>query len=168
MLKRIRAGGSESGARIEAVDYGVLTCGNGEIVRRFVSSTGIGFNAAVRRRMNCGRGGRGESQIKTPLGYVSAVIRELFFFRPVKGYILLDVRRADEFATGHIPGAVNLPNEQIGKSEIPSLPDKNQTIYIYCRSGNRSKQAADKLLALGYTNLIEFGGILDYTGELEY
>lgn len=85
-----------------------------------------------------------------------------------EGYILLDVRRADEFAAGHIPGAVNLPNEQIGKAEIPSLPDKNQTIYIYCRSGNRSKQAADKLLSLGYTNLIEFGGILDYTGELEY
>lgn len=85
-----------------------------------------------------------------------------------ENFILLDVRRADEFAMGHIPGAVNLPNEEIGKAEIPSLPDKNQTIYIYCRSGNRSKLAADKLLALGYTNLIEFGGILDYTGELEY
>lgn len=85
-----------------------------------------------------------------------------------EGYILLDVRRADEFASGHIPGAVNLPNEQIGNDEIPSLPDKNQAIYIYCRSGHRSKQAADKLLALGYTNLVEFGGILDYTGELEY
>ena len=85
-----------------------------------------------------------------------------------EGYILLDVRRADEFAAGHIPGAVNLPNEKIGKAEIPSLPDKNQTIYIYCRSGNRSKQSADKLLTLGYTSLVEFGGILDYTGELEY
>lgn len=84
------------------------------------------------------------------------------------GFILLDVRRADEFASGHIPGAVNLPNEEIGKAEIPLLPDKNQTIYIYCRSGNRSKLAANKLLALGYTKLIEFGGILDYTGELEY
>ena len=85
-----------------------------------------------------------------------------------ENYILLDVRRADEFAAGHIPGAFNLPNEKIGTEEIPSLPDKNRTIYIYCRSGNRSKQAADKLLALGYTNLIEFGGILDYSGELEY
>ena len=85
-----------------------------------------------------------------------------------EGYILLDVRRADEFAAGHIPGAVNLPNEKIGKDEIPSLSDKNRTIYIYCRSGNRSKQAADKLLALGYTNLIEFGSIIDYAGELEY
>lgn len=85
-----------------------------------------------------------------------------------ENYILLDVRRADEFEAGHIPGAVNIPNEEIGTEEIPSLPDKAQTIYIYCRSGNRSKQAADKLLALGYTNLIEFGGIIDYTGELEY
>ena len=85
-----------------------------------------------------------------------------------ENYILLDVRRADEFEAGHIPGAVNLPNEEIGTEEIPSLPDKAQTIYIYCRSGNRSKQAADKLLALGYTNIIEFGGIIDYTGELEY
>ena len=85
-----------------------------------------------------------------------------------ENYILLDVRRADEFEAGHIPGAVNLPNEEIGTEEIPSLPDKAQTIYIYCRSGNRSKQAADKLLTLGYTNLIEFGGIIDYTGELEY
>ena len=85
-----------------------------------------------------------------------------------ENYILLDVRRADEFEAGHIPSAVNLPNEEIGTEEIPSLPDKAQTIYIYCRSGNRSKQAADKLLALGYTNLIEFGGIIDYTGELEY
>lgn len=83
-------------------------------------------------------------------------------------FILLDVRRVDEFVSGHIPGAINLPNEQIGTEEIPSLPDKAQTIYIYCRSGNRSRQAADKLLALGYTNLIEFGGIMDYTGELEY
>lgn len=85
-----------------------------------------------------------------------------------ENYILLDVRRADEFEAGHIPGAVNIPNEEIGTEEIPSLTDKAQTIYIYCRSGNRSKQAADKLLALGYTNLIEFGGIIDYTGELEY
>ena len=83
-------------------------------------------------------------------------------------YILLDVRRADEFESGHIPGAINLPNEEIGTEEIHALPDKSKTIYVYCRSGNRSRQAADKLLALGYTNIIEFGGILDYTGELEY
>lgn len=85
-----------------------------------------------------------------------------------EGYIILDVRRADEFEAGHIPGAVNLPNEEIANDEIAILPDKEQTIYIYCRSGNRSKQAANKLAALGYNNIIEFGGILDYTGEIEY
>ena len=55
------------------------------------------------------------------------------------GYIILDVRRADEFAEGHIPGAINLPNESIGTNEIPELPDKNQLILVYCRSGRRSK-----------------------------
>ena len=55
-------------------------------------------------------------------------------------YIILDVRRADEFAEGHIPGAINVANEDIGDKEIAELPDKNQTIYVYCRSGNRSKQ----------------------------
>ena len=82
-------------------------------------------------------------------------------------YILLDVRRYDEFEEGHIPGAINIPNESIGTEEIAELPDKNQTIYVYCRSGNRSKQASQKLVDLGYTNVIEFGGIIDYSGEIE-
>ena len=82
-------------------------------------------------------------------------------------YILLDVRRDDEFEEGHIPGAINIPNESIGTEEIAELPDKNQTIYVYCRSGNRSKQASQKLVELGYTNVIEFGGIIDYSGEIE-
>ena len=63
-------------------------------------------------------------------------------------YILLDVRRDDEFEEGHIPGAINIPNESIGTEEIAQLPDKNQTIYVYCRSGNRSKQASQKLVDL--------------------
>lgn len=81
------------------------------------------------------------------------------------GYIILDVRRNDEFAAGHIPNAINVPNESIGNSEIPELPDKNQLIFVYCRSGRRSKEAAEKLVALGYTNIVEFGGILDWEGE---
>ena len=80
-------------------------------------------------------------------------------------YILLDVRRDDEFEEGHIPGAINIPNESIGTEEIAELPDKNQTIYVYCRSGNRSKQALQKLVNLGYMNVIEIGGIIDYSGE---
>ena len=82
------------------------------------------------------------------------------------GYIILDVRRPDEFAAGHIPNAVNVPNETIGTAEIPELPDKGQLILVYCRSGRRSKEASEKLVGLGYTNIVEFGGILDWTGEV--
>ncbi len=83
------------------------------------------------------------------------------------GYLILDVRRADEYAEGHIPGAVNVANESIGEGEIAELPDKDQLILVYCRSGRRSKQAAEKLVKLGYTSIVEFGGILDWTGALE-
>ena len=82
------------------------------------------------------------------------------------GYIILDVRRADEFAAGHIPGAINIANESIGTDEIPELPDKDQLIMVYCRSGRRSKEAAEKLVKLGYTNIVEFGGILDWKGGI--
>ena len=84
-----------------------------------------------------------------------------------KNYIILDVRRPDEFAEGHIPGAINVPNEEIGTTEIAELPDKSQLILVYCRSGRRSKEASEKLVKLGYTNIVEFGGILDWKGEIE-
>lgn len=80
-------------------------------------------------------------------------------------YLIVDVRRPDEFASGHIPGAINIPNESIGTACPAELPDKDQLIYVYCRSGNRSKQASQKLVDLGYSNIVEFGGILDWTGE---
>ena len=82
------------------------------------------------------------------------------------GYIILDVRRPEEFAEGHIPNAINVPNENIGASEIPELTDKDQLILVYCRSGRRSKEAAEKLVKLGYTDIVEFGGILDWKGEI--
>ena len=81
------------------------------------------------------------------------------------GYIILDVRTPEEFSDKHIPGAINIPNETIGTEEIPELPDKEQLILGYCRSGNRSKQASEKLAALGYTHVVEFGGINDWPGE---
>lgn len=81
-------------------------------------------------------------------------------------YIILDVRTPEEFSDKHIPGAINVANETIGSVEIPELPDKEQLIMVYCRSGNRSKQASEKLAALGYTNIIEFGGINDWPGEI--
>ena len=82
------------------------------------------------------------------------------------GFIILDVRSRQEYDEGHIPGAVCIPNETIGEKEIPELPDKDQTILVYCRSGRRSKEASEKLAALGYTGVLEFGGILDWTGEI--
>ena len=83
------------------------------------------------------------------------------------GYIILDARRPDEFAAGHIPKTINVPNESIVTSDIPELPDKDQLIMVYCRSGRRSKEASEKLVKLGYTNIVEFGGILDWKGEIE-
>ena len=83
-----------------------------------------------------------------------------------ENYVILDVRTAQEFASGHIPGAVLLPNETIGTEDNHLLPDKDQLILVYCRSGNRSKQAAEKLAQLGYTNIVEFGGINSWTGEI--
>ena len=80
-------------------------------------------------------------------------------------YIILDVRTPEEYAQSHIPNAINIPNEVIGTDEISELPDKDQLIMVYCRSGNRSKQASEKLVALGYTNIVEFGGINDWPGE---
>ena len=80
-------------------------------------------------------------------------------------YILLDVRTVAEHNERHIPGAIVIPNESIGETAPPELPDKAQLILVYCRSGNRSKQAAEKLAALGYTNVVEFGGINDWPGE---
>lgn len=81
------------------------------------------------------------------------------------GYIILDVRTPAEFAEKHIPNAINVPNENIGTDEISQLPNKDQLIMVYCRSGRRSKEAAEKLVKLGYTNIVEFGGILDWNGE---
>lgn len=82
-----------------------------------------------------------------------------------ENYIILDVRTQEEYAQKHIPGAICVPNETITTNEIPELPQKDQLILVYCRSGNRSKQAAEKLAKLGYTNIMEFGGIIDWPGK---
>ena len=81
------------------------------------------------------------------------------------GYTILDVRTAQEYSEKHIPGAINIANESIGTEDIPELPDKDQLILVYCRSGNQSKQASEKLVKLGYTNIVEIGGINSWPGE---
>ena len=83
------------------------------------------------------------------------------------GHVTVDVRRQDEYDAGHIPGAILIPNESIGTERPAELPDLDQIILIYCRSGNRSKQAAQKLADMGYTNIYEFGGINTWNGEIE-
>ena len=78
---------------------------------------------------------------------------------------VVDVRTASEYAEGHIEGALLLPNEEIGTTPPYLLPDKDAEILLYCRSGNRTQQAAKKLTAMGYTNVYDFGGILDWPYE---
>lgn len=82
-----------------------------------------------------------------------------------KDYIILDVRTEQEFEEQHIPNAINVPNGTIGTKEISELPDKEQLLMVYCRSGNRSKQASEKLVEIGYSNIVEFGGMKDWPGE---
>ena len=84
-----------------------------------------------------------------------------------EGYIILDVRTQEEYDEGHIPGAIVISHEEIKEKAEEVLPDKDQLILVYCRSGRRSKIAAEALAALGYTNIKEFGGIIDWPYEVE-
>ena len=84
-----------------------------------------------------------------------------------ENYIILDVRNQDEYDEKHIPGAILIPNTEIEDRAEDELPDKNQLILVYCRSGNRSKKASQILADMGYTNIKEFGGINDWPYEVE-
>ena len=84
-----------------------------------------------------------------------------------EGYVILDVRTQEEFDQGHIPGAIQISHEEIAEKAEEVLTDKDQLILVYCRSGRRSKIAAEALVELGYTNIREFGGIIDWPYEVE-
>ena len=84
-----------------------------------------------------------------------------------EGYIILDVRTQEEYDEGHIPGAIVISHEEIAEKAEKVLTDKEQLILVYCRSGRRSKIAAEALVELGYTNIKEFGGIIDWPYEVE-
>ena len=84
-----------------------------------------------------------------------------------EGYIILDVRTQEEYDQGHIPGAIVISHEGIAEKAKEVLTDKEQLILVYCRSGRRSKIAAEALVELGYTNIKEFGGIIDWPYEVE-
>ena len=81
------------------------------------------------------------------------------------GYIIIDARTQEEYDDGHIHGAILIPEYEIADRAEKELPDKNQLILVYCRSGRRSKIAAEELVKLGYTNVKEFGGIIDWEYE---
>ena len=82
------------------------------------------------------------------------------------GYIIIDARTQEEYDQGHIPGAILIPEYEIADRAEKELPNKNQLILVYCRSGRRSKIAAEELVKLGYTNVKEFGGIIDWEYEI--
>ncbi len=84
-----------------------------------------------------------------------------------EGYVILDTRTQEEYETGHIPGAIVISHEEIKEKAEAVLPDKDQLILVYCRSGRRSKLAAQDLVDLGYTNVKEFGGIIDWPYEIQ-
>lgn len=118
----------------------------------------------------CGNTGAGETTQPTEKreAYMNITAEEAKQLMDTEeNYIILDVRRQDEYDEKHIPGAILIPNEVIRERAEAELTDKDQLILVYCRSGNRSKQASEVLKELGYTYIREFGGINDWPYETE-
>ena len=113
-----------------------------------------------------------QSEVRTTTASAAATYQQITqkkakeMMQAEDGHIIVDVRRQDEYDSGHIPDAILIPNESIGTEQPKELPDLDQVILIYCRSGRRSKEASQKLADMGYTNIYEFGGIIDWTGEV--
>ena len=99
---------------------------------------------------------------KQPIKLTPAQAQQKITNEPVT---IIDVRRPDEFAEGHIPGAINLPNETIAHTALVTLSDEDAVLLVYCRSGHRSAQAANKLVQLGYNHVYDFGGLLQWPYE---
>lgn len=126
----------------------------------------IGILILVLGMAGCGSGKGDEKMKYTHMNMTDAKNMMAELDEAGTEYIILDVRTPEEFADMHIPDAINIANETISDNEIAALPDKDKTIFVYCRSGNRSTQSAKKLVNLGYTNIIEMGGIGDWPGDL--
>lgn len=121
------------------------------------------FLAPALLLVGCAAGSTAEQTPATYRQVSSAEAAEIM--QEESDYFLLDARTQEEYETGHIPGAVCIPNETIGDTEPEQLTDKEQLILVYCRTGRRSKEASQKLAEMGYSNVVEFGGIVDWTGE---
>lgn len=111
--------------------------------------------------------GAGAENTQTDSGYHKISAEEAKKMIDAGGVTIVDVRTEEEYAGAHIPGAVNLPNESIGKELPEALTDQEAVLLIYCRTGVRSKQASDKLSELGYQKLYDMGGIVDWPYETE-
>ena len=98
--------------------------------------------------------------------YDKISVEEAYEMMASQEVVVVDVRTREEHESGHIENAVLVPNESIGSEMPEALPDKEATLLIYCRSGRRSKEAAQKLLSLGYQNVYDFGGVIDWPYEL--
>ena len=106
------------------------------------------------------------TEVETELGYQQISAEEAKAIMDTeKDYIIIDARTDEEFATGHIEGAIMIPEYEIANRAEEQLPDKDALILVYCRSGRRSKIASEELVKLGYTNVKEFGGIIDWPYE---
>ena len=127
---------------------------------------GIFLLASLLLLAGCGSEARSEAEEARPAYQQIGQEEARQLMEQDNGHIVVDVRRIDEYESGHIPGAICIPNESIDSTQPAELPNPDQIILVYCRSGNRSKQAAEKLAALGYTRVCEFGGITDWTGEV--
>ena len=99
-------------------------------------------------------------------GYHKISAEEAYEMMVSQEVVVVDVRTREEYDGGHIENAVLVPNESIGSEMPETLPDKEATLLIYCRSGRRSKDAAQKLLKLGYQSVYDFGGVIDWPYEL--
>lgn len=115
----------------------------------------------------CASGTPSESDASGGTGYHKITAGQAKEKIDAGGVTVVDVRTKEEYAAGHIPGAVLVPNESIAGEPPAALPDKDAVLLVHCRTGVRSKQAADKLAAMGYTQVYDFGGIVDWTYPTE-
>ena len=107
------------------------------------------------------------SKAGAPAGYIRISADEAAqMMEEQDDLVIVDVRNQSEYDEGHIPEAICIPVKKIGSEGAEKLEDKDRTILVYCRSGRRSKKAAKKLIKMGYTNVYDFGGIKDWTGEV--
>lgn len=132
------------------------------MMRLHIALPALALSLAVLLSACAGQGAGTDPEDGTPAPYRTITAEEGKALMDEGGVRVVDVRRADEYEAGHIPGAGLLPNEELSDTPPEALPDLDEAVIVYCRTGVRSKQAADKLVAMGYTNVMDMGGITDW------